>query len=909
MFSDDLTVAAPRDGLDGLQVEGIGPEGAVAQFDLSVFIGEIGAQGIALSCIYATDLFDASTIERFAAHFVSLVEAVVSEPEAGLDDLPLLPAAERARVTRGWNDTAVDYGGEADLMTRFEALAAAEPERVALVAGAERLSYAALNRRANRLAHWLRTQGVGSDSLVGVAMERSVEMVVALLGILKAGGAYVPFDPDYPAERLQGMLEQSGIGLILAQGGLLERLPPGPASYFCLDREAAVLADCAETDPVRDFRPDALAYCIFTSGSTGRPKPVGNSHAGLANRLDWMQQAYGLGAGDVVLQKTPYSFDVSVWEFFWPLITGARLVMAAPGAHRDPLQLRETIVSQGVTTLHFVPSMLQAFLEAGALSGCDSLRQVMCSGEALPSVVAARFRELHGAALHNLYGPTEAAIDVTFWACREEVPGRPVPIGRPIANTQIYVLDASLNPVPVGVPGEIYIGGVNLARGYLGQPGLTAERFVCDPLGPAGARLYRTGDLGRWRADGEIEFRGRRDNQVKLRGFRIELGEIEACLASHPEVGRAAAFIHETAGRKQLVGYVAPDGSPDLAERLKVYLKDYLPDYMIPSPIMVLDSLPLSKNGKLDRKALPEPRIAESRHVAPASRIEVMLAEVWQSVLGLETVGTTDNFFELGGDSIVAILVVSKCRQRGVKLNPRDIFQHQTIQGLAGVATLQAEGAMAQPVPTGEAPLLPIQQWFFEQDIPHRHHWNQAVLLRPQAAVDRDALAQALGALVSHHDGLRLRFWQDEAGAWRQAYGPVAEVDAAALLWHRDAVDDDAFDRAVEETHRSLDLAEGPLLRACLMTLGDGTQRLLLAIHHLVVDGVSWRILLEDLQAAYLNAAQGVAPELPARSGAYGDWARSLADGPRRSAAAEGQWWADRLSGPVTPLPVDREEG
>ncbi|MCO2969856.1 amino acid adenylation domain-containing protein, partial [Pseudomonas aeruginosa] len=483
----------------------------------------------------------------------------------------------------------------------FEEQVERTPTAPALAFGEERLDYAELNRRANRLAHALIERGVGADRLVGVAMERSIEMVVALMAILKAGGAYVPVDPEYPEERQAYMLEDSGVQLLLSQSYLKLPLARG-VQRIDLDRGAPWFEDYSEANPDIHLDGENLAYVIYTSGSTGKPKGAGNRHSALSNRLCWMQQAYGLGVGDTVLQKTPFSFDVSVWEFFWPLMSGARLVVAAPGDHRDPAKLVELINREGVDTLHFVPSMLLAFLQDEEVASCASLKRIVCSGEALPADAQQQvFAKLPQAGLYNLYGPTEAAIDVTHWTCVEEGKDA-VPIGRPIANLACYILDGNLEPVPVGVLGELYLAGRGLARGYHQRPGLTAERFVASPF-VAGERMYRTGDLARYRADGVIEYAGRIDHQVKLRGLRIELGEIEARLLEHPWVREAAVLAVDG---KQLVGYVVLESeSGDWREALAAHLAASLPEYMVPAQWLALERMPLSPNGKLDRKALP----------------------------------------------------------------------------------------------------------------------------------------------------------------------------------------------------------------------------------------------------------------------------------------------------------------
>ncbi|MBF3112783.1 amino acid adenylation domain-containing protein, partial [Pseudomonas aeruginosa] len=553
---------------------------------------------------------------------------------------------------------------------------------------------------ANRLAHALIERGIGADRLVGVAMERSIEMVVALMAILKAGGAYVPVDPEYPEERQAYMLEDSGVELLLSQSHLKLPLAQG-VQRIDLDRGAPWFEDYSEANPDIHLDGENLAYVIYTSGSTGKPKGAGNRHSALSNRLCWMQQAYGLGVGDTVLQKTPFSFDVSVWEFFWPLMSGARLVVAAPGDHRDPAKLVKLINREGVDTLHFVPSMLQAFLQDEDVASCTSLKRIVCSGEALPADAQQQvFAKLPQAGLYNLYGPTEAAIDVTHWTCVEEGKDA-VPIGRPIANLACYILDGNLEPVPVGVLGELYLAGRGLARGYHQRPGLTAERFVASPF-VAGERMYRTGDLARYRADGVIEYAGRIDHQVKIRGFRIELGEIEARLHERADVREAAVAVQEGANGKYLVGYLVPGETPRSSadspaglmveqgawfEWIKQQLRADLPDYMVPLHWLVLDRMPLNANGKLDRKALPALDIGQMQnqaYQAPRNELEETLARIWAEVLKVERVGVFDNFFELGGHSLLATQIASrvqKALQRNVPL--RAMFECTTVEELA----------------------------------------------------------------------------------------------------------------------------------------------------------------------------------------------------------------------------------
>ncbi|MGJ6963146.1 amino acid adenylation domain-containing protein [Streptosporangium sp. G11] len=708
----------------GLSVEPFEFEARATRFDLELFLSEQPG-GMGGLFVYNRDLFDAATVEGMAAQLEALLGAVVAAPAARISELDVLPAEERERVLACAAGPGEPYADGATLGGMFEAQVARTPRAVAVEFEGERLTYAELEVRANRLAHRLRGLGVGPGSLVAVCAERSVELVVALLGVVKAGGAYVPLDPDYPAERLAFMLADAAVPVLLAQRAVLGVLPDVPGGVV------TVVLDDLPDGPGTPVEPSATsadaAYMIYTSGSTGRPKGVPNTHGGIRNRLGWMQRVYGLTGDDVVVQKTPAGFDVSVWEFFWPLVTGARLVLARPGGHRDAAYLRDLIVERGVTTAHFVPSMLAAFLEEEGVEACGSLRRVVCSGEELTAHVAERFfRRLPGTGLFNLYGPTEAAIDVSLWRCR---PGdATVPIGHPVENTSLHVLDRHLRPVPFGVPGELHIGGAQVAMGYHARPGLTAERFVPDPFGTAGARLYRTGDLVRLRRDGAIEFLGRIDHQVKIRGQRIELGEIEAVLRGLAGVREAVVTVREDGapGDRRLVAYVVgavpavagaggegppgaepngagrdgrpgkagPDGAGLDGAELRRALKVTLPDHMVPSAFVVLDALPLSPNGKLDRGALPAPERPGGEAAGPGAEprtpVERAIAEIWRELLGVASVGADGDFFELGGHSLVAIQAVARMRKAlpvvgGRAVGVMDLFKHPTVRELAAL--------------------------------------------------------------------------------------------------------------------------------------------------------------------------------------------------------------------------------
>jgi len=669
--------------LGDVEATALGGQARVAKFDLSLSMGE-GREGFAGGIVYATALFDRATVERYAGYLERLLRTFAEGAQAIAAHTVLPDAHERERLLRSYNDTAVGYDLEQSLHGLIEAQVERTPQAMAVSAEEGALSYRQLNEQANRLAHHLIGLGVKPDDRVAICVERGLSMVVGLLAILKAGGAYVPVDPDYPAERVRHMLDDSAPVAVLVHAATRE-VPQG-GRIVDLDRPTWD-AQPASNPQVAGFTSRHLAYVIYTSGSTGLPKGVMNEHRGVVNRLLWMQDAYGLGAEDVVLQKTPFSFDVSVWEFLWPLQTGARLVMARPGGHREPQYLGEVMRREGVTTLHFVPSMLDVFLahgealaEEGAGEGFDAgrLERVMCSGEALPGSLVRRFHaHLPDVALHNLYGPTEAAVDVSAWHCV----GAPdnTPIGKPIANTALYVLDARLQPVPQGVTGELYIGGVQVARGYLNRAELSAERFIEDPFGvQPGARLYRTGDLARHRPDGNLEYLGRNDDQVKVRGLRIELGEIQAGLTAVAGIQEAVVVARD----QGLVAYYT--GLPHEGETLRAALLAHLPAFMVPALFVHLPALPLSPNGKLDRKALPMPLAGQERaYESPEGDTETLLATLWGELLDVQRVGRHDNFFELGGHSLAAIRLLDRLAKAGMHAVLNDVFQQPSVAALA----------------------------------------------------------------------------------------------------------------------------------------------------------------------------------------------------------------------------------
>ncbi len=713
VFDNHPTDRTLDDGGAGLTAHDVYLEG---QTNYPLTVNVVPGESLCFLLSYQKKTFSPERVQRIAEHLDVVLGQLVKQPDTRLLAIEVLGAEERRQVVEEWNATKRSYA-PATVPELIYACVRREPEAVAVRLDEQSLSYEELWLRSSAVAAELRRRGVGPDVLVGICAERSLELVIGLLGILQAGGAYVPIDPSYPADRIAYMLADAAPAVLLTQPGLRGKLPPFTGQ--CLDLSAAMPEEsetvCFPPTPVRL---EHLAYTIYTSGSTGQPKGAGNTHGGLLNRLQWMQEYFSLTAADRVLQKTPFSFDVSVWEFFWPLMTGAELVLAQPDEHKDGLRLKERIIRQKITTLHFVPPMLQAFLETPGVDACaGTLRRVICSGEALgESVQRQCWSRLPGVELHNLYGPTEAAIDVTAWPCDPTAPADPVPIGRPIANTHIYLLDRRGEPVPVGVTGELHIGGVNVARGYHRRPALTAEKFVPDPFNAEpGRRMYRTGDLARYRPDGAIEYLGRLDHQVKIRGVRIELGEIESCLCRHPDMQEAVVVAQDTAvGNKRLVSYVVPRAGQKVAgETIRQWVGSQLPEAFVPSIVLSLATLPLTPNGKVDRKALPVPDLQAKLSQAyeePATEPERILADIWAEVLGQPRVGRLHNFFELGGDSINTLQVLARAHQRGLKLTPKQLFEHPTVAAAAAVAVpIEVTGEETQTQETDTSGLVGIE--------------------------------------------------------------------------------------------------------------------------------------------------------------------------------------------------------
>ena len=821
-------------------------------------------------------------VRQLASQYATLVESACASPDAAVRSLRMVSERERRWLIHDLN-ALVRQPASASLEAMFSEQARRTPDTIALVHDNLRLSYCELDRRSSMLAEYLRSVGVGAEKRVALCLKRGSEAVIGMLGILKAGGVYVPLDPDHPHERLAYLLEDLQPEVLLTDQALSVRFLGAPVKTTCLTDhwEEAGVPDASEL--VARARPNNPAYILYTSGSTGRPKGVVVTREGLMNYVTWACGAYRCVQGIRAPLHTSLSFDLTITGLWPPILTGGCVVIISEDAGIDALA-SEVSSSYGYDLVKITPSGLRVIENVISDTGRRlPIQQLVIGGEALTwEDVGYWQRQSPSTRIINEYGPTEAVVGCCVYDATAEA-GRngPVPIGRPVANSRMYVLDELGQLAPVGAAGELYIGGAGLARGYWNRPDITAERFAPDEFsGEVGGRLYRTGDQVRWRWDGELEYLGRLDGQVKLRGYRIELGEIETILKQRPEVEQVTVVMREDEpGQRRLVAYLTSKAEVRSNE-LREYLKERMPEYMIPTLIVQLERMPLTTNGKIDRAMLPVPetKLQRREYVAPRNEHEEILCGILEKLLHIERVGVIDNFFELGGDSIISIQVITRARAAGLRLLPKHFFEHQTFAELAEVAESAPTAQAEQEALEGPVPLTPIQQAFFEWGGTNVNHFNQAVILELEPEVDSLAIEQAVKALLAHHDALRLRFERRDQ-QWFQSYGKPAENCAFTL---RDLTEypEDERRRMLEEdaagVQASLDLTGGPLLRVVEYRLGGGERRLLIVVHHLVMDGVSWRIMLEDLEKAYHQLTHGEAVRLPLKTSSFRRWAERL---------------------------------
>jgi amino acid adenylation domain-containing protein len=874
---------------------------------------------------YDSSLFRSEDVDRLAKELHTLLEAACVNPEWSIADLDIVGPDERRQLLVEFNDTRVDYPEGKCFHELFAERVRQAPEHPAVEFADRRLTYAQLEARANQLAHHLQSLGVGPEVPVVICMERSLEMVVAILGILKAGGAYVPLDPEYPQERVAYVIEDVQAPVLLTQTSLRDGMPELGIEVVCVDSDWDAIARYREDAPSVDVTARNLAYVIYTSGSTGRPKGVMVEHRGLINAINWIMETLELSSSDRSMLKTSIAFDAAGREVFPTLLAGGTLIIAKPGGHRDSRYLADTVYGERITILHCVPSLLRVLVEEPAFDKGLALRAVMCGGEALAPEIVTRFQSRLTAKLYNVYGPTEAIIDSTYWPC-EECNARPsIPIGRPIPNARVYIVDDLLRLAPIGVAGNLYIGGVGLARGYARRPDLTAEKFIPDAFGgEPGARLYKTGDLARYLPDGNIEFLGRIDYQVKIRGFRVEPGEIEGALGQHPAVREAVVVVQEDGpGEKRLVAYVAAEGEArPTANELRGFLKEKLPEHMVPAVFVALDALPLTVNGKVDRRALPasdgrRPEVDEA-FVACRTSTEELLAEIWRHVLGVERVGIYDDFFQLGGHSLLATQVVSRIREAfQVEIPLRRVFEAPTVAGLAeDIDVSLGAGLQAPPiVPVprdGELPLSFAQQrlWFLDQLEPGSSVYNFPAAVRLKGPLNAVALKQSLDEIVKRHEALRTTFAIVD-GRPVQAIASLLTL-TLPMLDLRELPETEReieVQRLVtEEAQRPFDLAKGPLVRATVLRLDDDEHVGLLTMHHIVSDGWSTGILIREMAVVYEAFCSGrpsPLPELPIQYADFAHWQRQWLEG--EVLKSQLVYWKQQLGGApsLLELPTD----
>ena len=912
MYNHQKRAYDALDNLSGLEISPIDRDAGGAQVDLSLDTEEFGGDaGLNGFFTYAEDLFEAATIEQLSDHYLQILYGLAEPGKRRIEQLVLNPPHRTAKTrTALAADPSASAGCDFEpVHLLFSRRARLQPERQALVYHDQSISYRELDDDSSKLARHL---PLTAEMLVGIVLARSPKMIVTMLAVLKAGGAFLSLDPNDPPERRAAILQDAKIGLLvteLDQYGVFPELPG--AKVVDIDQ---VWQEKEQPDAASNtFHSHQLAYVIYTSGSTGQPKGVAVAHGALNMHCQAMIGHYDLTADDRFLHFAPFQVDTSIEQWMVPLLCGATVVLKSAELW-DGDRLLDEIAANAVSRIDLPPGYAAVIAECAEKQKRGlHLRSCTVGGEALGrEVLASILKVLRPDAVFNAYGPTEAVITPMLWKTSQMIErlSHYAPIGEVVGERSAYILDSDLNEVPAGVSGELYLGGFGLARGYHGHGRLTAERFIPDPYSRSGDRLYRTGDLCRMRADGQLEFLGRIDDQLKLRGYRIEPGEIESVLLELDGVREAVVELRTVAASKILVAYLGGDPAQPGEEWIQQILSERLPHYMVPAHIVILAALPRTVSGKIDRRALPEPAMAASGAVAPETETEKHLAQIWCDVLGLAEIGRLDNFFALGGDSIIALQVVSRAKQKGIHVSPKDIFQYQTLAKLALVVRESTQGDQAEQVAAqGVLQLLPIQRWFFEERIPHHHHWNQSVLLRISAGIQAELLQTGLEHLLRQHDALRLGFAETEDQGWQAFFMDFAHVNKE-MLWRRSVSSGDELEAVCNEAQHSLSLQHGPLLRAVLTSLPGGEQRLLLVIHHLVVDGVSWRVLLEDLQTAYSQLLDGKPVTLPPKTSSIQTWSARLQSYTRSDVLQQQlAYWQTELADSKNDLPCDNPGG
>ncbi|MEL7245425.1 MAG: condensation domain-containing protein, partial [Cyanobacteria bacterium J06573_2] len=918
----------PELAIPGLSLEQMWSDSGSTKFDMTWHLVERN-EGLLAVVEYSTDLFNRDTIARMLGHFQVLLKGIIDNPNQRLSELPILTEIERQQLLVEWNNTYTEYPFEQGIHKLFENQVEKTPDNIAVAFKEEKLTYKELNNKANQLAYYLINQGVKPDMLVGICVERNPLMLIGLLGILKAGGAYVPIDAKLPSSRIAFMLGDSQVSILITQEKILSQLPNHSAETICLDSEWDKISKSSTNNLTSQTVADNLAYVIYTSGSTGNPKGTLLTHRGLTNYLIWATQAYNVAQANGSPVQSSISFDATITSIFTPLIVGKTVTLVPEEQEIEALSnlLNSELNSDSdfslvkLTPAHLkvlsqlktsppspllvkergdMSSSLSNNQKSGDINSSPLLnkdevrlnptRAFIIGGEALLENHLEFWRDNYpDTRLINEYGPTETVVGCCIYdASKKSVTTNSVPIGSAIANVMVYVLDKYLQPVPIGVPGQLHIGGAGLAKGYLNKPELTAEKFIPNPFKEQLSiinyqlpitKLYKTGDLVRYLPNGNLEYLGRLDNQVKIRGFRIELEEVEAVLNQHPQIKETCVIPHtDNSGNQRLIAYIV-SSHPIPNNQIRQFLQQGLPDYMIPSFFVELESLPLTNNGKVDRKVLPIPDLSQRENVnntPPTSEKEIILTKIWSEVLGVN-VGIHDNFFEMGGDSILSIQIIARANQAGLSLTPRQLFQYQTISELATVADTKPQIQAEQGLITGEVPLTPIQHWFFEE-ISEVDYYNQSVLLEVVPNLKPELLEQVWQKLLIHHDSLRLRYVEDNS-QWQQFYVnpsdtvPFTTIDLSNLSEKEQNI---TITQISSQLQTSLNLSES-LLQCVLFQLGESkNHRLLIIIHHLLIDSVSWRILLTDLATAYKQIENSTNIELPPKTTSFQTWVNQL---------------------------------